>query len=129
MQITRVYSDAAGESHLGDFEIELRDAGEIGHLSDPMVAGSVIFRRNDPSYDYDWHPAPQRQLVVMLDGAIEIETSDGQRRTFRGGDVILVEDTTGRGHRSRHVEPRERRSIFITLEPPNESFQRGSESA
>jgi hypothetical protein len=116
MTITRVYADEQGESHFGEQSIELRDGGEIGHLSEPIAAKSVIFRRNDPGYDFDWHPAPRRQYIVLLDGAIEIEVSDGERRTFRGGEVLLVEDTTGRGHRTRHVEPIERRSVFIVLD-------------
>lgn len=53
--------------------------------------------------------------MVLLDGAIEIEMSGGVRRTLRG-DILLLEDTIGRGHRTRHVEPRERRSIFIVLD-------------
>jgi len=116
MNITRVYSDEAGESRFADQEIELQDAGSIGRLSKPVPVTSVIFRKNDPGYDYDWHVAPQRQFIVLLDGAIEIEVSDGNGRTFRGGDILLMEDVTGRGHRSRHIEPRERRSLFITLE-------------
>jgi hypothetical protein len=115
MNITRIYSDDAGESHFGDQRIELTDAGSIGHLSKPVPATGVIFRRNDPGYDYDWHVAPQRQFIVLLDGAIEIEVSDGSRRTFHGGEVLLMEDTAGRGHRTRHVEQTERRSLFITL--------------
>ncbi len=51
----------------------------------------------------------------MLDGEIEIEVSDGERRGFRGGDVLLVEDTTGKGHRTRTVDGRPRRSVFVTL--------------
>ena len=116
MRITRVYADERGESHFADLEIELRDSGLIGHLSEPIAATSVIFRRNDPVYDYDWHVAPRRQFVVLLDGAIEIEVSDGERRTLRGPEILLVEDTTGRGHRSRHLEPRERSSLFISLD-------------
>ena len=76
----------------------------------------MIFRTNEPGYDYDWHPAPQRQFIALLDGAIEIEVSDGERRTFRGGEVLLLEDTAGRSHRTRNVEPHERRSLFIVLD-------------
>ena len=116
MKVTRVYADEHGESHFAEQEYPLRDAGEIGHLSDAIPAKSVVFRRNDPGYDYDWHVAPRRQFIVLLDGAIEIETSDGAKRTFRGGEVLLMEDTTGKGHRTRHVEPRERHSVFIVLD-------------
>lgn len=116
MKITRVYTDEHGESHFADAEVELKDAGSIGHLSDPIPARHVILRRNDPGYDYDWHVAPSRQFIVLLDGVIEIETSDGERRTFQGGEILLMEDTTGRGHRTRHVEAKERHSVFIVLD-------------
>jgi quercetin dioxygenase-like cupin family protein len=116
MKITRVYADGEGDSHFEDLVIELRDAGPIGHLSEPFPAKEVLFRRNDPGYDYDWHPAPRRQFIVLLDGVIELEVSDGERRTLRGGEILLLEDTSGRGHRTRNIEPRERHSVFIALE-------------
>src|SRR5205085_1158767 len=68
VKVTRVYSDADGESRFADEDIELHDKGMIGHLSDPIPAKAVVFRRNDPGYDYDWHTAPQRQFIVLLDG-------------------------------------------------------------
>lgn len=116
MRVTRVYADERGETHFADQDYELHDAGQIGNLSAPIPATSVIFRENKPGYDYDWHNAPRRQFIVLLDEAIELEVSDGARRTFRGGEILLMEDTTGKGHRSRHIEPRKRRSIFIVLD-------------
>ena len=116
MIVTRVYSDAAGESHFEKVDFPLRDAGDIGRLSDAVRATGVIFRENAPTYDYDWHVAPRRQFIVLLDGVIEIETSDGARRTFKGGEILLLDDTTGKGHRTRNVELRTRRSVFITLD-------------
>ncbi len=114
-RITRVYADADGHSHFGELAVPIRDAGEIGRLSEARPVSGVIFRENDADYDYDWHNAPQRQYIIMLDGEIEIEVSDGERRRFRGGDVLLVEDTTGTGHRTRTVNNQPRRSIFVTL--------------
>jgi hypothetical protein len=58
---TRVYADEHGQRHFGDFEIALRDGCPIGHLSVEIPAGAVIFRKNDPGYDYDWHKAPRRR--------------------------------------------------------------------
>jgi hypothetical protein len=51
----------------------------------------------------------------MLDSEIEVEVTSGEKRRFRGGDILLVEDTTGTGHRSRSVDGKPRRSIFIPL--------------
>ena len=116
MQITRIRSDADGLSYFDELEITLEDAGEIGRLSEPMSAQSVIFRENDPDYDYDWHVAPRRQLIVLLDGKIEIEVGTGEKRIFSGGDLLLVEDTTGRGHKTRTVDGRSRRSLFVPLD-------------
>ena len=47
--------------------------------------------------------------------------ADAQGEThFADHDIALRDaghDTIGKGHRTRNVEPRERRSIFIILEP------------
>lgn len=116
MIITRIYADADGESHFGEMDIGLLDSGPLGRLSRKLPVKSIIFRENDGDYDYDWHHAPGRQYIILLDGEIEIEVSGGEKRTFRGGDVILVEDVTGQGHRTRTTDGRPRRSLFVTLD-------------
>jgi quercetin dioxygenase-like cupin family protein len=51
----------------------------------------------------DWHPAPQRQFVFILSGALEITFEDGSKKVFKAGDARLVEDTTGKGHQTMAV--------------------------
>ncbi|EJF07917.1 MULTISPECIES: hypothetical protein [Pontibacter] len=113
--ITRVYSDENGDSRFEDITRPLFPEGEIGFLSESEVAERVIFRKVVPTYDYDFHNAPDRQYIVLLDGGIEIETSLGEKRTFREGQVLLLEDTTGKGHKTRNLKPVVRSSLFITL--------------
>lgn len=115
-RITRIYTDNNGDSNFEDITVALNDAGIVGALSDPVKTNSLIFREVSPSYDWDFHTAPQRQYIVLLDGEIEIETSLGEKRSFRSGDILLVEDTTGKGHKTRNVLPAIRKSLFITLE-------------
>lgn len=115
MLITRIYSDEEGESHFEEVEIELKDSGEIGKLSNNYPVQNIIFRETQPDYNYDWHPAPQKQYIVLLDGEIELGVSDGEIRTFKGGDIILVEDVSGKGHRTRSISAKLRRSIFVTI--------------
>ena len=115
MKVTCIGITSSGGSRFDEMEIDLTDAGEIGRLSEPYPASSVIFRENDPDYDYDWHRAPRRQFIVLLDGEIEIEVTSGEKRRFRGGDVLLVEDTTGTGHRTRALSEHPRRSLFVPL--------------
>lgn len=114
--MTRIFTGTDGESRFADVDVPLAEAGTIGRLSERVAATGVIFRETPADYDYDWHPAPQRQYIVLLDGEIEITVGDGKTRRFRGGDVLLVEDTTGRGHRTRTVNGRSRRSLFVTLD-------------
>ena len=114
-KITRIYADAAGESHFEEINKLLQTAGDIGFLSAPEAVESIIFRKVLPTYDYDFHQAPARQYIMLLDGEIEIQTSLGEKRSFKGGDILLVEDTTGKGHRTRNLVPAMRQSIFVTL--------------
>ncbi len=115
IKITRVYTDSNGDSRFEDIEITLFDGGEIGHLSENVEVKSLQFRTVSPDYDYDFHHAPQRQYIVLLDGGVEIETSLGEIRQFQTGEILLVEDTTGKGHRTKNLEKRERTSLFIHL--------------
>jgi hypothetical protein len=49
----------------------------------------------------------------MLKGTTEIEASDGEVRRFAPGEVLMVADTTGKGHRTRYRGPREALHIPI----------------
>lgn len=113
--LTRVYSDAVGESHFEDVIVPLVEAGNIGRLSAAIPAKAVVFREVEPTYDWNFHTAPEKQYIILLDGEIEIETSLGDKRIFKAGEVLLMEDTTGKGHKTRNVQPIKRKSIFITL--------------
>lgn len=114
MKFTTLYADEDGITHFADSEIPLHESGEIGRLSELQSGQGLIFRETDDTYDYDWHPAPQRQWLILLDGTIEIETGDGEIRRFRGGDILRLEDVHDtRGHRTRQLSTGTRRSIFI----------------
>lgn len=116
MKVTHIYTDATGDSHFGEVDYALHDNGAIGRLSEWVPATKLAFRETGADYDYDWHNAPRRQYIIMLDGHIEIEVSDGERREFVAGDVILLEDTAGKGHRTRELSGKPRRSIFVALD-------------
>ena len=115
MKVTRVYSDENGDSQFEDVDIELFDNREIGRISKNIDVKSMQFRKVSPDYDYDFHHAPQRQFIVLLDGGVEITTSLGETRQFQTGEILLMEDTTGKGHKTKNLERRERTSIFIHL--------------
>ena len=116
MKITRIYPDSDGETHFEDIDILLHDSGIIGLTSRLQIATGIIFRETSADYDYPWHNAPRRQFVIILEGEVDFTVSDGETRRFGGGDVVLLEDTTGKGHYSKAVQGQPRQSIFITLD-------------
>jgi len=116
MTITRLYTGESGKSHFEDVEIKLKNSGKIGFLSQIEKATGIIFRTNSKDYNYDWHNAPRRQYIIMQEGQVEVTASDGEVRIFNPGDVLLVEDTTGKGHKSRALGNVSRKSIFVTLD-------------
>ena len=117
MHVTRIFTGADGESHFEDLDIPLKDLGSIGAMSELIEATGLVLRETGPDYDLDWHNAPRRQFVFMLlGGEVEIEVGDGSKRRLGFGDILLAEDTTGRGHISRAVDDQPRVSIFITLD-------------
>jgi len=99
---TRIVSTDDGGSKFEDAELQLTEQ-QVAEGVPPMFVGGlsssagVVFLRS-AAFDSDPHPAPRKQWVVMLRGAIEVEVSDGTRRRFGPGDLVLVTDTTGSGH-------------------------------
>lgn len=116
MKITRIYTGSDNQSHFQDIEIPLKGDEAAGRMSELAKATGVIFRETGGNYNYDWHNAPRRQYVIMLEGDVEIEIGDGTKRIFRTGDILLAEDTTGQGHISRAVSSKPRKSMFVTLD-------------
>ena len=72
MAIYRVFADADGESHIEDLKLEERP--ELGAL---INVSEVKVQEFDGSRHMDFHPLPERRLIVHLSGEVEIGASDG----------------------------------------------------
>ena len=116
MRIHNLYAGADGLSHFRDIEVEWAEERHFSKLSKCLPATGIIFRETSGDYDLDWHPAPRRQYIINLDAGVEITASDGEKRIIGPGEVFLVEDTTGKGHLSKAVSGKMRRSIWVTLD-------------
>jgi len=81
-----------------------------------MKATGIFFSTTGANYDLDYHNVPRRQFVISLEGQVEITASDGTKRLLGPGDIMLADDTTGRGHISRAVNNKPRKAIFVTLD-------------
>jgi hypothetical protein len=117
----RLYSDAGGESHFEDLEVEL-SAVEFAppapplNLSTFMLASQAAFFGAPAGWRGDWHPSPARNLFVILSGEWEVEVSDGTVRRFGPNHVLLLEDTTGKGHASRVVSDTASIAVVVQLQ-------------
>ena len=105
MKITRFITTPDGGSRFVDIDIPLSvpftdEFGNTYQLSEAIGCTGVI--ADLPArLDQDWHVAPSRQLVIVMTGGLEVETTDGAIRRFSKGDLFMADDRQGRGHRTR----------------------------
>ncbi len=100
MKFTRIYADQHGEAPTADVTLFPQlPPFRVNRFSGPSAV--KLFSVPAELNVFDWHTAPERQLAVSLNGIVEYETSDGEVRRFGPGEIVLVEDTTGRGHITR----------------------------
>ena len=105
----RIYTGPDGETHFSDHEMsfELRDFAPPAppiSVTESLPAEGMAVISSPPGWEGGWHPTPRRQVIVVIAGDLETEVSDGEVRVFRPGDIILVEDVSGKGHVSRVPE-------------------------
>ena len=106
MRYVRIYSAEDGGSRFEDVEVTGEPAPIVDGLPPLLVSGPFPVQTalfvDQPQEATDWlaHVSPRRQWVILLSGRVAVTTTDGARREFIAGDVILAEDTTGQGHLS-----------------------------
>ncbi|WP_419863662.1 hypothetical protein [Candidatus Poriferisodalis sp.] len=100
MKIIWMRTAANGQTEFEDLEIAARQ-GERGAETGVLPVAGVIFRTEQPALDLDFHNAPRRQLVIPLNAEVEVEAGDGSVRRIGPGEVLLADDLTGQGHKSR----------------------------
>jgi hypothetical protein len=116
----RLFTDAHGESHFQEVEAELNSVGFAPGI--PPLLVSKEFKTTAASFfgapagwESDWHPSSGRHLFALLMGVWEVTASDGEVRRFAKGNVLLVDDTTGKGHTSRVIGDEASLSLLVTL--------------
>ena len=116
MRIHNIYADEQGVSHFRDVEVEWVEVVRSSKRSKVFPVTGMVFRQNGADYALDWHPAPKRQFVVNLDAGVEITVGDGETRVINAGDIILAEDTHGKGHLSKALAKTLRHTLLIHCE-------------
>ena len=110
MRVTRIYSDERGGSHFAEIEVPTQSVTMFAGLPPFLLNRFVppapvkLFAVPAELEAAEQHNTPVRQLAVSLNGTVEYETSDGEVRRLAPGEILLVEDTSGKGHITRFAE-------------------------
>ncbi len=106
MQYVQLKADGAGESHFeqGTFdfsEADYRPPAPMVYVTHNYRADGLQFIRLPSGWIGESVHPPKGQFLICLKGHLEITASDGHKRTFGPGDSILMNDASGKGHRTR----------------------------
>jgi hypothetical protein len=108
IEYLRIYSDSDGSSHFETTDIKLKP-NDYAPPATPLNTSSLksadacIFLELPVGWYGDWHPTPVRQWLILMTGECEFEVSYGKYYRRKAGDVVMLDDTQGKGHRTRVV--------------------------
>ncbi|TPP10393.1 hypothetical protein [Rhizobium glycinendophyticum] len=120
MKCLRIYATPDGESHFAEIHLPTTKVAVHPDVVPFDVTASYPASRVRITHipagmrEVSWHTVPEPVLTVRLDGPVDYETSEGERRHVTAGSFVLVEDTHGKGHLSRH-SPQAQTVIWISL--------------
>ena len=106
IEYLRIFTDAADCSHFETLRIGLAEKDYAPpapslNTSSLEAADRFIFLELPVGWYGDWHPTPVRQWMILMTGTCELETGDGEKAVRKAGDVLMLDDLTGKGHQTR----------------------------
>ena len=109
MRITRFFDTPDGGSRFEEVELTFPtphtdEFGNVYQLTKVFFPENAILADMPHGLDQDWHVAPNRQIVIVLSGLLEVETTDGEMRRWSAGGMFMADDPRGKGHRTRVLE-------------------------
>lgn len=119
-RLFHIYATPDGESHVAIVAIS-NDAGEI-----PVTGMTARAYQRNRSNSAEWHTAPRNQFAINMTGSLEVEVSNGSRQKIGQGDLVYLEDTTGKGHVTRVLTSVTNLFIHVPQEWDMLSWARGN---
>ena len=120
VKFVRLFVDEAGESHMEDEDLAIKSsafappAPPLGVSSMEPAAGWRLLQL-PAGWVGDWHPSPERMWIFCLHGDMEFQASDSAVLQVKPGSALLLEDTAGKGHRSRVMGDRDALLVAVKL--------------
>ncbi|MEQ8194311.1 MAG: hypothetical protein RIB59_07460 [Rhodospirillales bacterium] len=106
MKLVRIYTGDDNESH-----IEVHDQKKYFEFTERNntrtkieKSHGIIFAKRSTSTPVKFHNATRRQYGLYLSARVEIGLGDGSSVIMEPGDILLAQDTTGRGHTSKVLQ-------------------------
>ena len=106
MEIIHVYAGVDGVSHVKRVTV----TGLPKPLPVTEVRASFVAKGTE-----DWHVAPQKLFTINTAGDIQGEMGDGTKIPIGKGDLVYLEDLTGKGHITRLLT--DVSNLFLIVKP------------
>jgi quercetin dioxygenase-like cupin family protein len=116
LAFVHLYADAHGVSHFRDEKLAFPAGPAAPEVASPQLSNARALASRQLSSapgatllmlkrgaEEDWHRAPRRMYLIVVQGMSEVTAGDGEVRRFGLGSVMLMDDTTGKGHITRAV--------------------------
>ncbi len=106
IEYLRIFADEEGCSHFETktIELEAKDYAPPApslNTSNLESTDNSVFLELPIGWYGGWHPTPVRQWVILMTGICEFQAGDGEKVTRKAGDVVMLDDLTGKGHQTK----------------------------
>ena len=124
IELVRLFADASGESRFETVRWPMADQAFAPpaapfQVSDAYPAQHFVVIELPTGWGgAEPHPTPARHLLLCLSGSFKVTASSGEVRSFTSGDALLLEDTSGQGHRTEVTSAQPVRTVMIRLSKP-----------
>jgi len=110
-----LYTGPDGFAYVKDIEVAARPNGVADLFP---VAGEEV-HRTPAGFSIGWHVEKRRQYLITLSGSGEIDIAGGKKIILTPGSILLVENTTGKGHMTRTLGNKPWVSLWMPLKDQN----------
>lgn len=105
IEYLRIFSDDEGCSHFETLTVDMAVKNYAPpapslYTSKASQADCNLFLELPVGWFGNWHPTPVRQWLIIMTGQCTFEAGDGELVTRKAGDVVMLDDTTGKGHQT-----------------------------
>ncbi|HLS16309.1 MAG TPA: hypothetical protein VK049_00565 [Paenalcaligenes sp.] len=115
VRCVRLFTNEVGQVQAQEGVLQYEAAERGDHTTQTLKAGQVFYQSTAAGSSADWHVDTARQFVITLQGHLVFETETGQSFEIQRGDILLTEETAGKGHRWRMVGDAPWVRAYVTL--------------